>query len=367
MNLKIKTETLQTMVGKVSKCVSNNKLIPLTSLLNIRVENNILVLTATNATNYFYVSDETKYNVENFEISVMADTFTKLVQKTTSEYITLDLDGAKLKVKGNGTYTMELPLDENGDIIRFPKKLAKAEEECDISAAYTLKLSTVKNILAVNKSSLADNMELPVLTCYYCGDSVITSDRKKICSTSIKVFDNPMIITAALMDLLGVLTDENIEVLTAGDSALYRTEHDVIYSPITEGVDTFPVKAIDSLVEQDFSSVCKISRSALLNVIDRLSLFVVPYDKHGIYLTFNNEGVLLSSKKSSGQELIPYISSENFSPYTCCIDIEMLRSQIVTQDSEDIELYYGSEVAIKMVNKNITQIVALLQDDRLEG
>ena len=45
MNLKIKTETLQTMVGKVSKCVSNNKLIPLTSLLNIRVENNILVLT----------------------------------------------------------------------------------------------------------------------------------------------------------------------------------------------------------------------------------------------------------------------------------------------------------------------------------
>ena len=74
--------------------------------------------------------------------------------------------------------------DENGDIIRFPKKLAKAEEEYDISAAYTLKLSTVKNILAVNKASLADNMELPVLTCYYCGDSVITSDRKKICKNA---------------------------------------------------------------------------------------------------------------------------------------------------------------------------------------
>lgn len=363
MELKIKTSELQEMVGKAAKCVSNNKLIPLTSLMSIKVEDNVLTLTTTDATNYFYVSKPEKVDCENFEVSVLADLFTKLIQKTTAEFTTLILNGAIMQVKGNGTYTMELPLDENGSTIKFPKKIKDEAWE----TAGIVKLSTIKNILAVNKASLADNMECPVLTCYYCGSKVITSDRKKICSTAIKVFDNPMIITAALMDLLGVLTDENIEVLTAGDSALYRTEHDVIYSPITEGVDTFPVKAIDSLVEQDFSSVCKISRSALLNVIDRLSLFVVPYDKHGIYLTFNNEGVLLSSKKSSGQELIPYISSENFSPYTCCIDIEMLRSQVVTQDSEDIELYYGSEVAIKMVNKNITQIVALLQDDRLEG
>ena len=365
MNLKIKTETLQTMVGKVSKCVSNNKLIPLTSLLNIRVENNILVLTATNATNYFYVSDETKYNVENFEISVMADTFTKLVQKTTSEYITLDLDGAKLKVKGNGTYTMELPLDENGDIIRFPKKLAKAEEECDISAAYTLKLSTVKNILAVNKASLADNMELPVLTCYYCGDSVITSDRKKICKNAINVFETPLLITSQLMELLGCLTDEDISVHVRGDNLIFSTMRDDIYAPITEGIETFPVDAINSLCDTAFESNCKISKSAVLNVIDRLSLFVSPYDKKGIYLTFNNEGLLLSSKKSSGEELVPYLASENFNPFTCCIDIEMFKSQISTHTEDEIDLYYGLDQAIKLVNNNVTQIIALIPDDRI--
>ena len=364
MELKIKTSELQEMVSKAVKCVSNNKLIPLTSLMSLRVKDNILTLTTTDATNYFYVSKHEKVDCEDFEVSVMADLFTKLVQKTTAEITTITVNGGVMKVQGNGSYTMELPLDENGGTIKFPKKV---KEDVEWEPAGVVKLSTIKNILAVNKASLADNMEFPVLTCYYCGDKVITSDRKKICSTDIKVFENPMVITAALMDLLGALTEEDIEVLISEDDVIYQTEHDKIYAPITGGVETFPVDAINKLVEQDFSSVCRVSRSAVMNVIDRLSLFVVPYDKHGIYLTFNQDGVLFSSKKSSGQELVPYISSENFEPYTCCIDIEMLRSQISTQDAEEIELYYGSEVAVKMVNKNITQIVALLQDDRLEG
>ena len=37
MTLRIKTSELQAMVSKAIKCVSNNKLIPLTSLVNIRV------------------------------------------------------------------------------------------------------------------------------------------------------------------------------------------------------------------------------------------------------------------------------------------------------------------------------------------
>ena len=60
MELKIKTSELQEMVGKAAKCVSNNKLIPLTSLMSIKVEDNLLTLTTTDATNYFYVSKPEK-------------------------------------------------------------------------------------------------------------------------------------------------------------------------------------------------------------------------------------------------------------------------------------------------------------------
>lgn len=363
MNLTIKTSELQAMVGKAIKCVSNNKLIPLTSLMNVKVKDNVLTLTTTDATNYFYVSKPDKVDCEDFEVSVLADVFTKLVQKTTSENISITIENGIITVSGNGKYTMELPLDENGSIIKFPNKL----NDDFRNEAGTIKLSTVKTIISVNKASLADNMEAPILTCYYCGDSVITSDKKKICKTAIKTFDTPMALTPVTMELLGSMSKEDIIVTTTDFDVVFTTGEDTVYAPIVEGIESFPVDAIETLVAQAFTSKCTVSRAAVLNLLDRLSLFVVPYDKQGIYLTFNNEGILFSSKKSSGQELIPYITSDNFSPYSCCINIEMLRSQIACQDLDAIELYYGSEVAVKMVSGNVTQLVALLQDDRMEA
>lgn len=362
MELKVKTLELQEMVGKAIKCVSNNKLIPLTSLMSVKVENNILTLATTDATNYFYVSKKEPVDCEDFEVCVMADLFTKLVQKTTSDSTEIIVDNAIMKVKGNGVYTMELPLDENGATIKFPKKALN--EMRDFGG--TIKLSTIKNVLNFNKASLAINMEMPALTSYYCGEKVITSDRFKICSTDIKLFKNPMLITATLMELLGVMSSEDITVSLSEKDVIFSTDVETIYAPITEGIDTYPVEPITNLVESGFSSMCKVSREAVMNIIDRLSLFVSPYDKKGIYLTFSNEGIMFSSKKSSGQELVPFVASENFEPYTCCVNIEMLRSQLATQDEDNIELHYGSEIAIKMVTKNIIQIVALMEDDRLE-
>lgn len=366
MNIKLKTTELQSMVNKSIKCVSNNKLIPLTSLMSIKVQDNCLTLTTTDATNYFYVSSTSKIDSEDFEVSVLADLFTHLVQKTTSDEITLEIEGNLVKVKGNGTYTMELPLDENGNPIKFPVKLKNDDFRTLLG---TIKVSTIKTLLAVNKPSLADSMEFPALTCYYCGDSVITSDRKQICRTNIKMFDEPMLITPALMELLGSFEEENIEVTAEEDSAnvVFSTSTAIVFAPITSGVDTFPVDSINTLADQSFSSTCVLPKSAVLNVLDRLSLFVAPYDKKQIYLTFTREGLMLSSMKSSGQELIPYINSENFMDYTCCINIDMLKAQISSQDCDNITLSYGSDVAVKLSNKNITQIIALMQDDRTEA
>lgn len=45
----------------------------------------------------------------------------------------------------------------------------------------------------------------------------------------------------------------------------------------------------------------------------------------------------------------------------------MLKSQISTQaELEQIKMYYGSDVSVKMVTDDITQIVALMDDERFE-
>lgn len=360
MEFSIKTEKLQEMVGKASKCVSNNKLIPITSLISIGVENNQLVLITTDATNYFKTVAEDKVDCENFEVAVLADTFTRLIQKTTSDNVSLSLEGNSLKIKGNGTYTMELIMDESGLPVKFPKKWA--DETWDASLG-VIKLSTVNTILNYNKPSLAVSLDVPALTSYYCGDKVVTSDSFKICSTAVKVFDKPLLISSRLMDILSIMSEEDINISSSDKALLFHTKTDLVYAPITEGIESFPIDAISGLVDSDFPSTCKIPRVAVLEIIERLSLFVSPYDKKGINLTFTKDGVMFSSKKSSGVELVPYASSDNFKDYTCCIDIELLRSQIATQDNDYIELSYGSEIAIKMVTNNVTQIVALMMGE----
>ncbi|MBR4377308.1 MAG: hypothetical protein IKP50_00260 [Bacilli bacterium] len=358
MELSIKTLELQEMVDKVGTCVSNNKLIPLTSLLSIGVKDKHLVLTATDATNYFYSLSKSEVDCEDFEIAVIADLFIKLIQKMTSENITITVDES-VKVKGNGNYTLALILDENGGNIKFPKKFSLDEFRND---GGTLKLTTINTILNYNKPSLATSLSLPALTMYYCGDKVITSDRSKMCSTQVKTFDKPYLISAKLMELLSKMSDEDIMVLTTDKDLIFRTSNELIYSPIADGIETFPVKVLDDLSTSAFPSTCKVSRSAVVEVLDRLALFVSAYDKKVITLTFTRDGIMFSSKNSDGVELIPYISSTDFKDYQCSLDVEMLKSQIATQSEDAIEIAYGSEVAVKLILNNVIQIIALAEE-----
>jgi len=355
----IKTEDLQNMINRVSKCSSNNKLIPITSLLNIKVTMGSMTLTTTDATNYYYAkcSELVECDKEDFEVSVICDTFTKLIQKTTSLTVALTVEDKILKVKGNGDYKLELPLDEVGKPIKFPNKIPT-----NVTNVGEIKRSDIDKVLAYNKASLATSVEIPSLTYYYCGDKVVTSDKLKICCTNIKLFNEPRLISSQVMELLGVLPNDHINVVTDDNALVFTSGSDVVYAPITMEVSAFPIAAIQKLLDIEFPYEYTVAKAPILEVLDRLSLFVSAYDKKCIYATFNN-GMLLSSKKSSGEEKID-VESVKEGTFTCAIDIEMLKSQINTQPTEKVSLAYGIEMAIKLVSEDIVEIVSLSQDDR---
>lgn len=361
MQLKLKTLKLQEMVSKAVKGASSNKMIPITSLMAIELKKNKLTLTTTDATNYLKVIED-KVDGEDFYIVVPVGVFSKLVAKTSVETITLKLKEHVLEVKGNGTYSIELPLDEEGRLIKYPEYKFDSKVKGSV-----INLSTIKTLLNANKSALAVTMELPALTGYYCDDKrVISTDTFKVCNTEIPLFAEKTLVPPELMELLSLMTEEKITVQSSGSKMLFTTNNMVVYGVQLDGIDDYPVAAIDSFLQTEFSSKCKLPKDALLAVLDRLMLFVTDYDKNGIYLTFTQEGVIVSSKKSTGTELIKYQGSDNFQPFTCCADIALLVSQVKAQEGEVVELWYGQEVSIKMTNGKITQIVALLEDDRAE-
>lgn len=360
MEFSIKTETFQEMVGKVVKCATNNKLIPITSLLSIKVEDNTLYLTTTDAVTYFYVKSKLLLSANGtFEVSVLADTFSKLIQKTTSADITVKYDETnfKLQVIGNGTYTIELPLDENGKPIKFPITDTSAKVKCG-----TLNLNAVKSALTYNKVALSDNVTYPALTQYYCGDSIISTNQVKVCANNEKVFDTPKLISPTLMELLGVLTGETVEVFELDKKLIFETDCEYIIHNVVVNIEDFPVDSINNLVNSDFEAKCTISKDVVLNILDRLSLFMSSYDNKGIDLTVTANGIVLQTIAGSGVEIVPFISTEKFIDYHCRINVEILRGLLSTYETDNVEFSYGNPVAIKLSAGKITQIAALMEE-----
>ena len=360
MKLTLNTVKLQDMVARAVKGASNNKLIPITSLMAIELKSNhVLTLTTTDATNYLYI-DEHKVDGDVFYAVVPVDVFSKLIARMTCENVTLTVhpEIKILEVKGNGNYKIELPLDENGQLIKYPNPY-KEGENSDIK----LNLSTVKVILDTLKSALATTLENPCYTGYYAGDSVIATDTFKIANMDISLFDTPVLVSAELMNLLSVITDENIYVSIDGDVLQFSTSNCRIYGRAMEGIEDFAVEPITALVDTEMDSVCSLNKVQLLQVLDRLSLFVGPYDKNAVRFTFTREGLEVSSKASSSVEMIPYISSKDFREFTCMIDVQMITQEVKAIQADVIEMYYGEDNAVIMKDGNITIVVALLEDE----
>lgn len=361
MKVTFDTHELKELVSKAVRGAGNNKLLPITSMLGISVGNNTLKFTTTDGTNYLYMRKE-KVAVDDFYVTVPADIFAKLVAKTTSEKITLEVTDAFLRVTGNGSYNIELPMDENGKIIKYPDPAVEFLKKSP-DKTYTWNKSTVQVILETLKPALAISYDDPQYTGYYVGESVVATDTYKIASMDVALFDDPRLLASKTVDLLDVMSDEKISVYVNGDEILFSTPGCVVYSKFMVGIEDYAIDAINSLVTEQFNSKCAVFRSEFLRLLDRLSLFVGTYDDNAVTLTFTKSGLQVSSKSSSGVEILPFASSENFIDFICDVDIDLLTREIKSIKSDTIELYYGVDTSIKMVDGNITVIVALFETE----
>ena len=361
MKLKISTVKLQEMVSRAVKGAGNNKMIPLTSLMALQLKKGRLTIITTDGTNYLYIHED---NVEgdDFAITIQVDTFSKLVARMTCENVVLELKENCLAVGGNGKYSIELPLDENGDPIKYPNPV----ENHKSTKTNAVNFSTINSILTTLKPALATTMEYPCYTGYYVGSRVVATDTYKIACMDVEVFEEPQLISPEMMNLLSVMTAEKIYVDIDDDVIVFTTDNCVLYGHTMQGIEDFNFEGISGLVDTKFKSRCKIAKSGLLQLLDRLSLFVGTYDKNAIDLTFTKKGLQVSSKASDGVELIPYMESDKFQEFTCSVDIEMLTTQVKAQVGDAIEVYYGLDNALKMKDGNVTLIVAFLEEGDVE-
>lgn len=363
--MKVVTSRMKEAVNKAIKGVGFNNLIPITSMIGIKLSAGKLRLLTTDMTNTLCIIID-KVAGDDMDITVDADKFGKLIAKTTSEDIDLSVKDDVLFVKANGTYKIPLISDEEG-LISFP----------DVPQDYStppekwtdVKLSSIMQAYNINKSALAKTLENPALTGYYCGDTVISTDANVITFNGFKMFawDFPVLISAQQMALISLFKEEDIKVTCDPERIIFVTDTQIVEGSLMEGVEDFPANEVNAYLDEAFTSSCKVPKDLLLSVLDRLALFIEPYDKNGAYFTFGRKGINIHSKKDASTETINYVESKNFAPFVCCVDIPMLKEQLQANPDDTVKICYGNENALKIESGKVTQVIALLEDEELDN
>lgn len=363
--MKVVTSRMKEAVNKAIKGAGFNNLIPITSMIGIKLSNGKLQLLTTDMTNTLCIIID-KVAGDDMDITIDANRFGKLIAKTTSEDIDLSVKDDVLFVKANGTYKIPLISDEEG-LISFPDV---NQDFSNSQEGWTdVKLSSILQAYNVNKSALAKTLENPALTGYYCGDTVISTDANVITFNGFKMFawDFPVLISAQQMALISLFKEEDIRVTCDPERIIFVTDTQIVDGALMEGIEDFPANEVNAYLDEAFTSSCKVPKDLLLSVLDRLALFIEPYDKNGAYFTFGRKGINIHSKKDASTETINYVESKDFKPFVCCVDIPMLKEQLQANPDDTVKICYGNANALKIESGKVTQVIALLEDEELDN
>lgn len=367
MKLTVKTDEFKKMVAKAVKGAGNNKMYPITSMMLIEKSadtENKLKLVSTDLNNTLEVYGDDVYTGEDFYCVVPVDIFSKLIAKLTCDKVTLTVTDKELKVTGNGTYKISLPMDEEGTV-QYPN-----DYYVDMSAEpEDIKLTTVKNIIAVNKATLGSSVEGDCYCGYYMHNKVISSSEEMARFNFIDVCKEPILISSPMLDLVALSDKEDIK-FTRGKSGdvMFDCGDIKVYGILQPGIAEYPVDLWEGwLAPEEFPSTCTIAKMGLQSIIDRLLLFIDQYDMNGAYFEFTEEGIKVKSKKANLEEVIHYSGSSEFKPFVCCVDIPMLKTHLDSIPTDTIEIGFGNESALKITSGKIVSIIALINDDEMES
>lgn len=186
----------------------------------------------------------------------------------------------------------------------------------------------------------------------------MATDRVKVASFDKRLFSNDVLVSDRLMKLMGVIQDSDIQYEVQDNVVVLKSDKCTIYGNLDE-VGGYPVAVVSDLISMDFPSSCKINKQSFINMLDRISLFVGKYDNKAIHMKFEKHGISIANMAGKSEEVIDYDSVKSYKAFDCIVDIELLLAQLKAYSSDVLDIQFGNEATLKLVDDDITYIVAL--------
>lgn len=358
---------LQTIVGDLSKGVGNDKSLPITSMLGIEcLPNKEVVFTVTDYANYMTISLTLDGDDEEYEegfATVTADMFIKLVQKCKAkDEITFETLDNCLVVGCGGVYKLELCDDGSGlgEAFHFTSPIGTFP-----TAGYTeylLDRKTIDSMIDSCKQALYPD-KAEIYSKYLVADKVVATDRTRAVFVDSEVANGKphIVLDSRLVDLMTVFSGDATLKVT-DDSILVTNANGVvkIYSKTKSDLESYDENGLNNMLGMKFPSMCKVDKSELVSVINKMGLFCTKYEDNALRMDFKENSLILSSIKDAAVEEIEYIESMDIAPFSLYIDITRLLAHLKAYSGDVVTLYFGAPKCIKLEEDNVVQIIALV-------
>ncbi len=372
--IKIKTDLIKEITSKINKGIEGERTVRVSELLELKVEGNKLILAVTNT--QFYLTIELTTGIEgndNLHVTVDADTFIKLISKTTTSEIILEESNGNLIFKGNGQYIFPLELDKDGQIKTLPKiELTNTTSQFEISG------DTLYSIYSFGSHELVNDVPVETIQKYYYVDNLgaITYTESPYLNNFQINTPFRVLMNDRLVQLFSLFRNQKVKVSLDKqiNNSLYQNKISfecnntklVAYLPDDSLVESYPAAPCRTLQENPYPGNVTINRIDLANALDRLNIFSVKdgnvvYKKAG-KLEFTSDGLRITSIIDKNSELIKYENTPSYYSYTCYMNLAQLQRHAKASNEINVDLHYGNDMSIMFTKENYSQIVVEMED-----
>lgn len=368
MNLIIRTDSIKSTCSKILPALDVNNYSMLTEVLQLTVKDNVLDVAVTNK-EYYVNAKVAVPGAEDFNATVKAATFIKLIEHITTETIDFSIKETNLIIKGNGTYKLPLVYD-NDKLIELPKI-----EINNVLNKFTISGEILRSINTYNGKELMKGTILkPVQNMYYVDNEGAITFTSGACINNFKLSQPVSLLLNGKLVKLFNLFDSSSEVnFELGVDEISKNVEQTKVKFYTDNIfitailnsdatmmRSFPVKAIRNRLNSDYKYSVTIDKNYLFEALDRLSIFVSGV-KESPYIIFDvfKDKIVMSDVRRENTEEIGFINGVNGieDKYSMALDLNDFKLTLANYNGQDVTLRFGDKQAVLVPNGNINIII----------
>ena len=366
----IRTDELKDICSKILTAVDDSDSTIVTETLQLKTFGNTLILSVTNK-EYFVESRTTLTgDVGEFNATVNAKLFLKLMAQITTETIEFNAVENTLIVKGNGTY--KIPLIFNGDtLLELPRiEIANPTVEMTVDSENLL------SMLQYNSKELTKGAAVkPVQKMYYLDEKGCITFTTGACVNNFTL-EKPIsiLLNNKLVKLFKLFKDGKVN-FTLGYDAIsddiiqtkvrFENENVTITSVLScddSLLRSVPVAGIRKRAEDLYENQVNINKDAFIQTINRLLLFIENGTKEIIRpfskFEFKTSEVVIWDAKKENCETVAYVGGDAKLPlYEVVLDLTDLKLTLESCSESYVTVKYGNGQAVVITRGNVTNVI----------